>query len=457
MKLWGGRFREEMSGEVEEFTSSLAYDARLYMHDIAGSIAHARMLGHTGIIDADEAELLVAGLQQVLGEIADEGIRPDTGAEDIHMYVEARLTELIGPVGKKLHTGRSRNDQVALDERLFLKEAIPQLTGDLEKLQLVLLEQAERHRATPLPGYTHMQHAQPVLLAHHLLAYIEMFRRDAERLCDCLKRVDVMPLGSGALAGTTFPIDREFVARELGFAAISANSMDSVSDRDHLVELLSALSLVMVHLSRLSEEMVLWSSPEFGFVEIGDAFTTGSSIMPQKKNPDVAELVRGRSGRVFGHLMGMLTVLKGLPMTYNRDLQEDKEGLFDALDTVGTSLSVYASMIRATEFKPEKMADALKADFSDATDVADYLVRRGMSFREAHEVVGNMVRYCLDERKVLSSLRPDELQRFSTLFDDTIYDALGTMNIIDARKHPGGTSRASVTEALKETSERLRR
>ncbi|MDD3925372.1 MAG: argininosuccinate lyase, partial [bacterium] len=303
----------------------------------------------------------------------------------------------------------------------------------------------------------HMQHAQPVLLAHHLLAYIEMFNRDAERLCDCLKRVDVMPLGSGALAGTTFPIDREFTARELGFAAISANSMDSVSDRDHLVELLSALSLIMVHLSRLSEEMVLWSSPEFGFVEIGDAFTTGSSIMPQKKNPDVAELVRGRSGRVFGHLMGMLTVLKGLPMTYNRDLQEDKEGLFDALDTVGASLAVYASMIRATEFKPEKMADALKADFSDATDVADYLVRRGMSFREAHEVVGNMVRYCLDERKALSSLRPDELQRFSTLFDDTIYDALGTMNIIDARKHPGGTARASVTEALKETSERLRR
>lgn len=456
MKLWGGRFREEMSGEVEEFTSSLAYDARLYRQDIAGSIAHARMLGHTGIIDANEAELLVAGLQQVLAEVATEGIRSGTGAEDIHMYVETRLTELIGPVGKKLHTGRSRNDQVALDERLYLKEIIPQLINDLEKLQLALLEQAERYRAVPLPGYTHMQHAQPVLLAHHLLAYIEMFRRDAERLCDCLKRVDIMPLGSGALAGTTFPIDREFVAHELGFAAISANSMDSVSDRDYLVELLSALSLIMVHLSRLSEEMILWSSPEFGFVEIGDAFTTGSSIMPQKKNPDVAELVRGRCGRVFGHLMSMLTVLKGLPMTYNRDLQEDKEGLFDALGTVSSSLKVYASMIRATEFKPDKMSEALKTDFSDATDVADYLVRRGMPFREAHEAVGNMVRYCLDERKVLSSLRLEEMQRFSDLFDDTIYDVLGTMNIIDARKHPGGTARASVNEALKQASERLR-
>ncbi|MFQ5893584.1 MAG: argininosuccinate lyase, partial [Nitrospinota bacterium] len=387
MKLWAGRFEEEMAREVEEFTASVNFDRRLYREDIDGSIAHARMLAHRGIIAQGEAEAIVRELETIREEIGQGDFEWKLEHEDVHMNIEAALIERLGEVGAKLHTGRSRNDQVALDMRLYVKRAAGDLVEAAVNLQKALLDPAERYLDAVMPGYTHLQRAQPVLLAHHLLAYFEMLERDKGRLSDCARRADVSPLGAGALAGSTLPLDPGFVAQELGFAETFRNSMDAVSDRDFVVEFLSACAILMMHLSRLAEEIVLWSSAEFGFVELSDAYATGSSMMPQKKNPDVAELVRAKTGRAYGHLVAMLTVLKGLPLSYNRDLQEDKEGLFDAVDTALACLKVMAGMLRTLKVNEARMRGAVEEGFLLATDLAEYLVRKGMPFREAHRVV----------------------------------------------------------------------
>ncbi|MBC7325086.1 MAG: argininosuccinate lyase, partial [Moorella sp. (in: Bacteria)] len=418
MKLWGGRFTRTTDRLVEDFHSSIRFDQRLYRQDIAGSIAHARMLAAVGLITPAEGEAIIKGLEGIRADIEAGRVTFDVGAEDIHMNIEKLLTERIGAAGKKLHTARSRNDQVALDLRLYLKEEIPAVKKLLAGLQKVLVDLATEHQHTIMPGYTHLQKAQPVTLAHHLLAYFEMFRRDQERLDECLERLDVLPLGAGALAGTTLPIDREMVARELGFKQISANSLDAVADRDFVVEFLAAASLIMMHLSRLAEEIILWASEEFGFIELDDAYSTGSSMMPQKKNPDVAELVRGKTGRVYGHLMGMLTILKGLPLAYNKDLQEDKEALFDALDTVKGCLLVFAPMLATAKFRVERMREDAARGFAAATDVAEYLVRKGLPFREAHAVVGSLVLYCLEQGKSFQDLTLAEWQSFSPYFTE---------------------------------------
>src|SRR5512135_1000509 len=403
-KLWGGRFSGPTDKFVEEFTASLPFDKRLYKYDIAGSLAHCRMLGRQGIISAEEADKIMHGLSEVLSEIESGAFPWRIELEDVHMNIEARLTEKIGEAGKKLHTARSRNDQVALDMRLYLRDEAAAISRGIYEMQGALLDQAERYIEVIMPGYTHLQRAQPVLLSHHLLAYYEMLERDLGRFADCARRGDVMPLGAGALAGTDFPIDRRFVAQLLGFKEPSHNSMDAVSDRDFHIEFLSCCSLLMMHLSRMSEEFVLWSSSEFGFVDLPDAYCTGSSIMPQKKNPDVPELVRGKTGRVYGDLMALLTVMKGLPLAYNKDMQEDKEPLFDTIDTVKGSLKVFADMVREMGIRADNMRNAAARGFSTATDVADYLVRKGLPFRDAHEVVGRAVRYCVESGKDLSEL-----------------------------------------------------
>src|SRR5438874_1147404 len=403
-KPWAGRFRGKTDPQVEMFTSSLTIDRRLFRHDIAGSIAHCRTLERAGVLTRREADKLVAGLKQVEKEIADGRFRFTAAHEDIHMAIEARLTDLVGEVGGKLHTGRSRNDQVALDLRLYLRDAVKDLLVSLRRFQESLVTLARRELSVVMPGYTHMQRAQPVLFAHHLLAYVEMAERDKGRLRDALRRINVLPLGSGALAGTNYPLDREYTARLLAFPSVSQNSLDAVSDRDFVVETLAALALVMVHASRFAEELILWSSQEFQFVELPDAFCTGSSMMPQKKNPDVPELVRGKTGRVYGHLVNLLTTLKALPLSYNRDLQEDKPALFDALDTVTASVDVYTELIKGLTVQRPAMARAASSGYVLATELADYLVVKGIPFRQAHETVGRLVRACLDRKRDLREL-----------------------------------------------------
>jgi len=434
---------------VESFTTSFPFDRRLYAHDIAGSIAHAEMLGAQGILSGAEATRIVRGLRAIRKEFDRGEFRPLPSDEDIHMAVERRLIEKIGPVGGKLHTARSRNDQVALDLRLFLKDEIDRVGALIEQTRQALGDLAARHDTVTMPGYTHLQPAQPVLFAHHLLAYTEMLARDGERFADCRRRTDVLPLGSGALAGTTFPIDRERVAKQLGFAAVSRNSMDSVSDRDFAVEFLAAAAVLGMHLSRFAEDLILWSSQEFAFVELPDAFATGSSIMPQKKNPDVAELIRGKCGRLYGNLMGLLTSLKGLPMTYNRDLQEDKEPVFDSLDTITGSLGLLVAMIPKLRIRQERMQTAATAGFTLATELADYLSSKGVPFRDAHAVVGKAVRHCIEHGLTLEAMPLDELRRLSPVFAADVRQWLSADAAVRRRRATGGTAPQNVRKELR--------
>jgi argininosuccinate lyase len=434
--------------QARNYAASIPFDRRLYRQDIEGSIAHARMLAKQEIIAGSEAVAIIKGLNSIWKEIERGRFQFRTEFEDIHMNIEARLFEKIGDVAGKLHTARSRNDQMALDLRLFVKEEILKTIGKIRALQIALVELAVANKEVIMPGYTHLQQAQPVLLAHHLLAYFEMFQRDKERFHDCLERTDVMSLGSGALAGVPYPIDREFVAKELGFSKVSTNSLDAVSDRDFIIEYEAAAAIAMMHLSRLAEELVLWSSSEFGFIEIGEAFTTGSSIMPQKKNPDVAELARGKTGRVYGHLMGMLTIMKSLPLAYNRDMQEDKEGLFDAVDTLQTSLEAFAGMVRAIEVNTGRIAQAMRTDYILATDLADYLVKKGMPFRKAHGVIAKLSEYAMSKGKNFWELGRKEYREFSVLFTGDVYD-MTLESSVAARDVIGGTSPQQVAKALR--------
>jgi argininosuccinate lyase len=449
-KLWGGRFSGGTADSVEAFTASVAVDARLYHHDIMGSIAHAKMLGKQGIIPLRDSQKIVRCLAQIEREIESGKFVFSPADEDIHMNIERRLTEKIGAVGGKLHTARSRNDQVALDMRLYLRDQVAAILVSLEGMQRELATAAKKHIDVIMPGYTHLQRAQPVLLSHHLLAYHDMFTRDRERYIGCLERINVLPLGSGAVAGTTFPIDRVYVARLLGFPRISKNSMDAVSDRDFLLEFLSVSSILFVHLSRMAEELVLWSSQEFAFVELSDDHCTGSSMMPQKKNPDVPELVRGKSGRVFGHLFALLTIMKGLPLAYNRDLQEDKVPMFDSADTVNASLKIMAEIIRGLKVRRERMLAAAQDGYLNATDLSDYLVERGMPFRQAHEVSGRIVRLGISLGKRIEELSLAELRGFSDTIENDIYNYLSAESVVDRRRALGGTSRSNVVRRLKE-------
>jgi len=447
-KLWGGRFTQPTDKFVEEFTASIEFDQRLYRYDIQGSKAHAEMLGRQGIIAGDEAQQIIAGLDAIQTDIEAGKIEFSVALEDIHMNIEARLIERIGPVGGKLHTGRSRNDQVAVDIRLYLRDEIDAILDYLGKLEQSLIRQARNNLDVIMPGYTHLQTAQPVLYSHHMLAYREMIARDTSRLQDLRKRFNVLPLGAGALAGTTFPIDREWVAQQLGFDGVTRNSLDSVSDRDFAIEFCAFAGILMMHLSRLSEELILWSSADFDFIELSDAFCTGSSIMPQKKNPDVPELVRGKTGRVYGNLIALLTLMKSLPLAYNKDMQEDKEPLFDTIDTVKGSLKVFADMIAQMHVKGDNMRIAAARGFSTATDVADYCVRKGMPFRQAHEVVGKTVRYCVETGKDIPELTLEEFRNFSELIDQDIYDFVTLEASVNARKATGGTARTAVEREL---------
>ncbi|MFC8685155.1 argininosuccinate lyase [Brevibacillus porteri] len=444
MKLWGGRFTKPTNQLVEEYTASISFDQKMWRQDIVGSLAHVAMLGKCGILPMEEVRQIIAGLKKVKEKIERGQVEFLVAHEDVHMNIEKMLIEEIGPVGGKLHTGRSRNDQVALDMHLYLREKLMEIIQLAMYLQEALLEQASQHLDTVMPGYTHLQRAQPVLFGYHLMAYVSMLQRDIERMTETWKRVNVLPLGAGALAGTTFPIDRTFVAELLQFDGIYQNSMDAVSDRDFIVEFLADASLVMTHLSRLCEELVIWSSQEFSFVELDDAFCTGSSIMPQKKNPDVAELVRGKTGRVYGNLFGLLTVLKGLPLAYNKDMQEDKEGMFDTVATIHGALALLTPMIKTMQVKADRMRQAVTNDFSNATDLADYLVRKDMPFRQAHEVVGRTVLYCIENQKYLLDLTLEEFQSFSEAIGADVYDALAVETVINARNVLGGTARNQV-------------
>ncbi len=449
-KPWSGRFQKPTAPNVEKFTSSIHYDQRLYRYDIEGSIAHATMLAEQGIIAKAEAQKIVLALKNILTDIAKGKIKFNASDEDIHMAIERELISRIGEAGGKLHTARSRNDQIVLDVRLFLRTEIKGILALVNDLQIQLIKLAKSEIKTIMPGYTHMQKAQPVLLSHYFLAFGEMFARDTQRLNDCKNRLNILPLGAAALAGTSLPIDRKRTAKILNFPAISKNSMDTVADRDFIAEFIFAASLVMMHLSRFCEDLILWSSDEFGFVEISDAYTTGSSIMPQKKNPDIAELIRGKTARVYGDLFAIMTILKGLPMTYNRDLQEDKEPLFDAVDTVKDCLAIFAEMIKHTKFNAAKMYLAAQGGFSTATDVAEYLVEKGLPFRRAHEIVGNIVAYCLKNKKELENLTLKEYQKFYDGFTDDIQKKIKLENVVNSRKHTGGTAKAAVLERIRE-------
>ncbi len=456
-KPWGGRFSESTDAFVEAFTASVGFDRRLYACDIRGSIAHARMLARVGVLDEAECARIVEGLEAIREEIERGEFDWSVALEDVHMNIEARLTQRIGDAGKKLHTGRSRNDQVATDLRLYLREQIDACRAELRRLQQGLVDLAEREADTIMPGFTHLQVAMPVTFGHHLLAWFEMLERDRARLADCRRRVNVMPLGAAALAGTTYPIDRAYTAELLGFDAPAENSLDAVSDRDFVIEFTAAAALVMTHLSRMSEELILWTSAQFGFVDLPDRFCTGSSIMPQKKNPDVPELVRGKTGRVNGHLIGLLTLMKGQPLAYNKDNQEDKEPLFDTLDTLLGSLRVFADMIPAIEPNRERMREAARAGFSTATDLADYLVRKGVPFRDAHEVVGKAVRHGIDSGRDLAELPLEELQRFSPAIGADVFEVLTLEGSVAARNHLGGTAPEQVRAAARRARERLAR
>jgi argininosuccinate lyase len=466
-KPWTGRFTEPTDAFVEAFGASVGFDQRMYRQDIQGSIAHARMLAHVGVLTAEERDSIIAGLTQIRGEIERGEFEWSIALEDVHMNIEKRLTDRIGIAGKKLHTGRSRNDQVATDVRLYLRDEIDVIAQELQRLQGNILDHAAREATTIMPGFTHLQTAQPITFGHHLLAWNEMLQRDSERLADCRKRVNWIPLGSAALAGTTYPIDREFTARELGFEGICRNSLDGVSDRDFAIEFMSWASILLMHLSRFSEELILWASAQFRFVEISDAFCTGSSIMPQKKNPDVPELVRGKSGRVFGALISMLTIMKGQPLAYNKDNQEDKEPLFDTIDTVKGCLRVYADMLGCAEqddgskkyhIVPRKdvMHEAALRGFSTATDLADYLVRNGVAFRDAHEIVGKSVAYGVKTGKDLSEMTLNELQQFSNAIKDDVFNYLTLEGSVAARSHIGGTAPERVREAVMKARDLLK-
>lgn len=447
-KLWGGRFQKNTDKKVDDFNSSIRFDQRMYKQDIKGSIAHAEMLGKQGIIPTEDSDKIVDELKRILEDIENGKIEFEIDAEDIHMNIEKILIDRIGDSGKRLHTGRSRNDQVALDIRMYLMDETDVIRDMLHHTLTTLVDLASEHTETIMPGYTHLQKAQPITLAHHLMAYFEMFKRDFERLADCKKRTNVLPLGSGALAGTTYPLDREFVAERLGFDAVTMNSLDGVSDRDFVIELASCLSIIMMHLSRFSEELILWSSHEFSFVEMDDAYSTGSSIMPQKKNPDVAELIRGKTGRVYGHLTGLLTTMKGIPLAYNKDMQEDKEPIFDAIDTVKLCLPVFCDMLSTMTVRKDNMLKGAKGGFTNATDVADYLVKKGLPFREAHGVVGKMVFYALEHNKSLDDLTMDEYKQCSDIFEDDIYDAISMTTCVNDRKIIGGPAKETVEKAI---------
>ncbi len=454
-KLWGGRFAEATAASVEAYTESISYDWRLYHHDIRGSKAHARMLAQQGLITDEECESILQGLTEIEQEIENGTFVFQPELEDIHMNIEKALTDKIGAAGEKLHTARSRNDQVALDIRLYLRDEGAVLDRLLANVQKAFTCQARTYLGAIMPGYTHLQRAQPVLLSHHLLAYVEMFGRDRERIADCMGRINIMPLGSAALAGTGLPIDREFVARELDFPTVSANSMDTTADRDFVMELLFCLTTSQLHLSRMAEELVLWSSKEFEFIQIGDRYCTGSSIMPQKKNPDIPELIRGKAGRVTGALVSLLMTVKGLPLTYNRDLQEDKEQIFDALDTVKASLSITAELLANSEFNTERMLAATYGGFMTATDIADYLVRKNMPFRQAHGVVGRIVALCQQRDIELVELSIEELQQFSEKIEVDIFDVLSVEGSVNSRTSAGGTARVRVQEALERAEHQL--
>ncbi|MBD2693742.1 argininosuccinate lyase [Anabaena catenula] len=448
-QTWSQRFESALHPAIARFNASISFDIELIEYDITGSQAHAKMLAHTGIISPEEGEQLVTGLEQVRQEYRQRKFQPGIDAEDVHFAVEKRLTEIVGDVGKKLHTARSRNDQVGTDTRLYLRDQIQHIRQYLREFQTVLLDIAEQHVETLIPGYTHLQRAQPLSLAHHLLAYFQMAQRDWERLEDVCSRVNISPLGCGALAGTTFPIDRHYTAELLKFDRVYANSLDGVSDRDFAIEFLCAASLIMVHLSRLSEEVILWSSEEFRFVTLKDSCATGSSIMPQKKNPDVPELVRGKTGRVFGHLQAMLVIMKGLPLAYNKDLQEDKEGIFDSVNTVKACLEAMTILLReGLEFRTQRLAAAVTEDFSNATDVADYLAARGVPFREAYNLVGKVVKTSMAAGKLLKDLQLEEWQQLHPVFAADIYEAISPRQVVSARNSYGGTGFAQVRQAL---------
>ena len=447
-KLWGGRFSKTTDEMINEFQASIGFDQRMYREDIAGSLAHAEMLMRVGIISEEDYQAINAGLRDILGQIERGEFEFSTELEDIHMNIEKRLTDTIGDAGSRLHTARSRNDQVALDTHMFVRHAVVEVLDHIRELQNALVESADANKDVIMPGYTHLQRAQPILCAHHLMAYFNRLTRDFERFQGVYVRTDLMPLGAGALAGTTLPIDRAFVARKLNFDRIYTNSMDAVSDRDYILEFLAAASILMVHLSRLSEEIILWCSREFSFVELDDAHCTGSSMMPQKKNPDVSELVRGKTGRVVGHLMAMLTAVKGLPLAYNKDLQEDKEGLFDAIDTVKFSLAVYAQLIRGMKVRADVMRHAVEADFSNATDLADYLVQKGMPFRQAHTVAGQSVAQCIARGIWLRDMSLADYQKLSPLFDEDVYEVIRPETCVACRNSHGGTSYEQVESQL---------
>ncbi|HFD81222.1 MAG TPA: argininosuccinate lyase [Gammaproteobacteria bacterium] len=454
-KPWGGRFSESTDAFVETFTASVAFDRRLYRYDIEGSRAHARMLARCGILSEDELASILGGLERIEKDIEAGEFEWSVALEDVHMNIEARLTELIGEAGKKLHTGRSRNDQVATDLRLYLRDRIEASLAELKRLQEALLDQAERHSDTIMPGFTHLQVAMPVTFGHHMLAWFENLQRDRERLRDCLGRVNVMPLGAAALAGTSFPIDRHYTAELLGFDAPAENSLDAVSDRDFVIEFVACASLVLTHLSRFSEELVLWASAQFDFVDLPDRFCTGSSIMPQKKNPDVPELVRGKSGRVAGHLSGLLMLMKGQPLAYNKDNQEDKEPLFDTVDTLLGCLRAFADMVPAIQPKADNMRRAAASGYSTATDLADYLVRRGVAFRDAHEIVGRAVRLGIDSGRDLAEIGLEELQALSPAVGEDVYEVLTLEGSVSSRDHFGGTAPAQVKAAVERARQRL--
>jgi argininosuccinate lyase len=455
-KLWGGRFTKETNKLVEEFTASISFDQKLALEDVEGSLAHVQMLGECGIIPLDDVEKIKSGLLAIQEKIETGTMEYSVEHEDIHMNIEKQLIDMIGPVGGKLHTGRSRNDQVATDMHLYLNRKTKELITLVNGVQEALLCQAKANVETIIPGYTHLQRAQPVSFAHHLMAYFWMFERDKERLSDSLKRVNWLPLGAGALAGTTFPINRERTAELLGFDTIYPNSMDAVSDRDFIVEFLAIASLIMTHISRFSEELVIWSSQEFQFIELDDSFCTGSSIMPQKKNPDVPELLRAKTGRVYGNLIGLLTVLKGLPLAYNKDMQEDKEGMFDSVETLEGSLQLLAPMIETMVVKKDVMRKAVNQDFSNATDIADYLVTKGVAFRDAHEIIGKIVLYSIGEGKFLLDLTLEEYKQFSSLFEEDIFTVLSPEHVVGARKSLGGTAPEQVLQQIKTAELKLK-
>ncbi len=452
MKLWKGRFEKTSTQAADEFNASIGFDQRLYEEDITGSIAHAKMLGRQGIITEEESSVIVEALKQILEDIKEGKVQFSMESEDIHMNIETILTQRIGQTGKKLHTARSRNDQVAVDFRLYLKKETGAVDAALAALTETLAELAKKHQDTVMPGYTHLQRAQPVTLAYHLLAYYQMFSRDRERFADCLTRIDRLPLGSGALAGTTYNTDRQFLAEELGFSKVLPNAMDAVADRDFAIEFLSCCSITMMHLSRFCEELILWSSVEFAFIEIDDAYSTGSSIMPQKKNPDMAELIRGKSGRVYGDLMSLLTICKSLPLAYNKDLQEDKEPVFDSVDTLKASLGIFTDMIRTMKVRTDNMEEAARYGYMNATDAADYLVSKGIAFRDCHEIIGRMVLYAISEGKALDQLTMEEFKEFSDAFDEDIYEKIAVRSCIEAKRSQGSTSFDSVAKQLEDIS-----